>query len=176
MALGVPDPAGPVAAERVDCSGPSQNFATVRHAARDEVFLPGLHWNPLSIDDQGITALHNDHVFVVVVGMCSGCRSFAAGPKRHLAPVCSVEDVTLNAWSRLIGPRDPVCGMLHEFGEAVHGYRVLSHFRNERCYSSGYRGHEPASRPSGFAIVFWSSQGLPGRYEHGVVASNSRPT
>jgi hypothetical protein len=40
----------------VDRSGPSKNFAAMRHATPDEIFLPGIHWNPLSIDDQDIAA------------------------------------------------------------------------------------------------------------------------
>jgi hypothetical protein len=145
-ALGVLDAVGPVAAKCVDRSGSCKNLATVRYAARDEVFLAGLHWNPLPIDDQGIAAPHNDHVFVVIVHVCRGCRSFTAGPKCHLAPVCSVEDVTLNAWSRLIGPRDPVCRVLHEFGEIVHGCKTLSHSRKRWRYSSEFRRHPSASR------------------------------
>ena len=56
-----------------------------------------------------------------------GCRSFKAAPKCHLAPVRSVEDIPLNAWSRLIRPCDPVGRMLHEFWEIVHGGKTLSH-------------------------------------------------
>jgi hypothetical protein len=90
-----------MAAKCVDRSGPSQNFPAMRYAARDEVFLPGIHWNALSVDDQGIATLHNDHVFFVIVSVCRGCRSFTAGPKRHLASACSIEYVTFDSWGRL---------------------------------------------------------------------------
>ena len=126
MGLGVPDAIGSVAAKCVDRSGPSKNFAAMRHAAPDEVFLPGIHWNPLSIDDQGIAALDNDHVLVVIVGVCRGYCSFTACPKCHLAPVRSVEDITLHAWSRLIRPGDPVCRMFHEFREIVHVANIVA--------------------------------------------------
>jgi hypothetical protein len=82
VVLRVPDPIGPVATECMDRSGPSQNFATVWDAARDEIFLPGVHWDPLSIDDQGLAALHNNHVFIVIVSVYRGCSSFTAGPER----------------------------------------------------------------------------------------------
>ena len=123
-------PLGPVAAKCVDRSGSSQCFTTMRHATRDEVFFPGSHRNPLAIDDQGIATLHNGHVFVVIVGVWRGCSGLTAGPKSHLASVCSVEDKTLYAWSRLIGFRDLVGGMLHEFWKIYHGCRLLSHFHN----------------------------------------------
>ena len=41
-ALGLLSPVGPVAAECVDRSGPSKDLATMRHIARDELFLSGL--------------------------------------------------------------------------------------------------------------------------------------
>jgi hypothetical protein len=41
--IALPDAVSPVAAKCVDRSGPSKNFATVRHASRDEMFLTGLH-------------------------------------------------------------------------------------------------------------------------------------
>jgi hypothetical protein len=83
--------------------------------------------SPLMIN--GIAALHNDHVFVVIVSVCRRCCSFTASPKCHLAPVFSVEYVTLDARSRLIGLRDHVCRMFHEFGEIVHSCKTLSHSR-----------------------------------------------
>jgi hypothetical protein len=42
-----------VAAKCVDRSGRSQNFTATWHAARDEVFLPGVHWDAFSFDDLG---------------------------------------------------------------------------------------------------------------------------
>jgi len=114
-------PVGSMAAKCVDRSGSSLHFATVLDASRDDVFFPGPDRNSLAIDDQGIAALHNDHVFVVIVGVGRGCGGLRAAPKRHLASVRSVEDKTLNAWSRLIGFRDFVGGMLHEFWKIFHG-------------------------------------------------------
>src|SRR6266498_5464332 len=93
----------PVAAKCVDGSGLSQNFATMQYAPRDEVLLSGLQRNPLPVNDQGIAALDHDHVFVVVVGVRCGSRSFTAGPKRHLAAICPIEYVTLDSWGGLIG-------------------------------------------------------------------------
>jgi hypothetical protein len=38
-------------------------------------------------------ALHDQHVFVVIVGMGDGGGGFAAGPECHLAAVGAIEDV-----------------------------------------------------------------------------------
>jgi hypothetical protein len=79
------------------------------------------------------------------MGAGCGCRSFMASPKCHLAPVCSVEDVTLNARSRLIGPLDTICRIFHEFGKIVHGCKTLSHSGKRRRYSSECPLHAPAA-------------------------------
>src|SRR5437016_4226673 len=94
---------------------------------RDQVLLSGFEWNPLPLDDQGIAALNNDHIFVVVVRVRCGDRSFRATPKRHLAPVCPIEYVTLDSWGRLIGLRNSVSWMFHELGKVVHGCELVSH-------------------------------------------------
>src|SRR5207249_35209 len=117
----------------VDGSGLGQNFATVQYAPWDEVLLSGLQWNPLPVDDQGIAALNNDHVFVVIMHVHRGGRSFPAGPKRHLAPVCPIEYVTLDSWGRLVGPRNPVCWIFHELGEFVHSCELVSHASRPRA-------------------------------------------
>jgi len=115
-----PLPVSPMTPECVDRSGSSRNLTTMRHTARDEVFLACLHRNPISMNDQGVAALHNHHVFVVVMDMFRGSRGFTAGPECHLAFVCPIEHVTLNTGRRLIGAGDPVGGMFHEFREGVH--------------------------------------------------------
>jgi hypothetical protein len=110
-----------MAAKCVDRSGPSQNFTTVLDTARNEVFFPGPHMDSLAIDNQGIAALHDHHVFVVIVGVGRGYGGLRAAPKCHLASIRSIEDKALNARSRLIGFRNLVGGMLHEFWKIFHG-------------------------------------------------------
>ena len=114
-------PVGPVATECVDRSGSSQDFATMHDTARNEVFFPSPHRDSLAIDDYCIAALHDDHVFVVIVGVGRGYGVLWAAPKRHLASVRSIKDKTLYARSRLIGFRNLVGGMLHEFWKIFHG-------------------------------------------------------
>ena len=63
------DPVRAVAAEGVSCPGSSADFAGVQYAARYEVLFSRLHWNPLRLDDQGVAALHDQHIFVVIVDM-----------------------------------------------------------------------------------------------------------
>jgi len=58
-----------MAAEGMDRSGSSFDFAAMWYTLRNEVFFSRPYGNPLSIDDERIAALHNDHVFVVVVNM-----------------------------------------------------------------------------------------------------------
>jgi hypothetical protein len=115
-----------VAAEGMDSSSPSNHFATVRHSPRDEIFVSDVQRNAPPIDNQGVASLHYDYVFVVVMSMRGGWRCLTTPPKRHLAPVSSIEDVALDSRCRLICCRDPVCWMLHELGKIVHG-RLLSH-------------------------------------------------
>jgi hypothetical protein len=110
-----------MASECVDRSGPSRNLTTMRHTARDEVLLACLHRNPFPVNDQRVTALHNHHIFVLVMDMFHGGRGFTASPERHLASVGSIEYVTLGAGRGLIGAGDPVGGVLHKFRKGVHG-------------------------------------------------------
>src|ERR1035438_324461 len=121
-------PAGSMAAKCVDRSGSSHNFATVLDATRNEVFFPSPHRNSLAIDDQGIAALHDDHVFIVTVGVGRGFGGLWAAPKRHLASVRSIKDKTLHPRSRLTGFRNLVGGMLHEFWKICHSCKLFSHF------------------------------------------------
>jgi hypothetical protein len=141
----------------------------MRYAARDEVFLPGIHWNALSVDDQGIATLHNDHVFVVIVSVCRGCRSFTAGPKRHLASACSIEYVTFDSWGRLIGFRDPVCRISHELGEIVHSYETVLHFQGRLTTLLRTRP-VAASRCPAASCPFRSVEGILGNCPVGLLA------
>jgi hypothetical protein len=56
-----------VAAEGMYSPGPSDNFATVQHSPRDQIFVSGVQRNAPPIDHQGVASLHYDHVFVVVM-------------------------------------------------------------------------------------------------------------
>ena len=107
-------------AKGVDRPGPGDNFATVRSAPWNEVFLPCVHRNPLPVNNQRVAALHDQHVFIEFV-IVSGRRSgLVARPECHLASVQAVKDVAFNTGSCLIRGRNPVCRVLHEFREVVH--------------------------------------------------------
>jgi hypothetical protein len=116
----------PMAPKGMDGSSTSHDFTTVRYAARDEVFFPGFHWNPLSVDDQGVATLHDYQIFVVIVDMFRRARGFSACPKCHLAPLDPIEHVTLDPWRGLMGSGNPVGGIFHEWRKVVH---VASHCR-----------------------------------------------
>lgn len=115
-----------VPTECVDCPSSGQNFTAVQHTPRDEVFLSGPHRNSLPADNQRIAALHNCHVFVVLMRMGRRSRRLMAGPKGHLAPVRPIEHITLYAGRRLAGADYSVRSMLHELREPVHDRRVYA--------------------------------------------------
>ena len=126
-----------MAAKRVDGPGSGQDFAAMEHAPRNQVLLSGWHGDTLSLNDQRVAALDDDHILVVVVDMRGGGRGLTTGPERHLASVRAIEHVTLDSWGRLIGLRNPVCRMLHEFGEIVHSRELLSHSSRQAFISRG---------------------------------------
>src|SRR5215472_3801211 len=109
-----------MAAEGVDRSGSSFDFPTMRYTLRNKVLFSRPDENPLSVDDHRIAALHNDHVFIKVVDMFRRRGVLAACPERHLAPIASIKNVTLDARRRLTRRSNPIGGMFHEFGKAVH--------------------------------------------------------
>jgi hypothetical protein len=91
-----------MSAKGMDRSGAGNYFATVKHSSGNEVFTSRLHRNLFPVDDQGVAALDNDHVFVVVVCVFGGHCIFATCPKGHLTAVHAVEDITLDARRRLM--------------------------------------------------------------------------
>ena len=118
--LRILDAFGTVATKCVDSSSSSKDSSTMRHSTSDEIFLARSHWYAFPIDDQCVASLHNNHVFVVIMGVRCGFSCVAAGPKCHLATIFSVKHITINSRSRLMGPRYPVCRMFHELRKIVH--------------------------------------------------------
>src|SRR5215831_13524240 len=108
----------------MDCSGSSHNLTSVRYTPCDEILLPCIYWNPLSVNDEHVATLHNKHVFVIIMHMLAGSCVVRARPKCHLASVFPVEDVTFNAGCRLIRSRNSVDRMPHELGERIHGENI----------------------------------------------------
>lgn len=106
------------------------------NAAGNKIFLSSAQANPLPINDECVASLYDNHVFIEVVYVRAGVRSFSACPEGHLAPINAVKDVALNARCSLIGTRDPVRRMLHEVGEFAH--RLDFHIRKTetRCAAS----------------------------------------
>jgi hypothetical protein len=70
--LGLLDTLGSVAPKCVDRSSSSNDVAIVQHTAWNEALLASSHRDPFSVDDQGVAALNNDHVFVVIMSVCCG--------------------------------------------------------------------------------------------------------
>jgi hypothetical protein len=94
--------------------------------ASDEIFFSLPQRNALAIDDQGVAAINDDHVFVVFVNVrCGFCR-LRTGPKGHLAAVDTIKDVAIDSWRCLIRAGDSICRMLQERGEFDHG-ELFSH-------------------------------------------------
>jgi|ERR1035438_5547158 hypothetical protein len=113
---------GAVAAEGVNGSGSSDDLARVLNASRDEKFLAGFQGDAVSIDDQRVAALHDHHVFVVIVGVNGGISCLTAGPKSHLTAVHAIEHVAFDAWRGLASGSNSVRGISHELGKFVHNF------------------------------------------------------
>src|SRR5262249_55221496 len=106
--------------EGMNCPRSCYHLAAVRHTARNQVLLTSLDGDALSINQQCVATLHNQHVLIKLMDMlCVGC-GLRASPKRHLTFIDSVDDISFDTGSRLIRPNDPVRGVAHELREAVH--------------------------------------------------------
>lgn len=66
-------------------------------ASANEVLSSGTYRNAFLIDNQREATLHDVYIFVEIVNLSSGGCGFAACPKRHLAAIHAIEDVTLNS-------------------------------------------------------------------------------
>ena len=117
---GVPLPISPMTSEGMDCPRSCYYLSTVRYTARNQVFLTSFDKNASAINQQRVATLHHQHVLIEFMDVFSGGCGLIARPKRHLASVGSVEDVSFDTRSRLIRPNDPVRGVPHELREAVH--------------------------------------------------------
>ena len=60
------NPYGALAPEGMNCSGTGDGRTPVPGPFRNEILFSGSDWNALAIDNQCITALQNDEVFVVL--------------------------------------------------------------------------------------------------------------
>jgi hypothetical protein len=111
-------------------SGTSVRFTSVRESLRDEILVASSNRDALAINNQGIAALHDNHVFVEVMHVWRRRGRFPASPECHLAPVHSIKDVPFYPRSRLTAGCDPVGGMLHEIWEIVHSFAADNKVRN----------------------------------------------
>jgi hypothetical protein len=109
-----------MAPESMDSSRSSNHFTAVHHAAWDEILLTWTYWNAPSVDDEGVTALHDKDVFVIFMRVLGRPRILEARPKCHLASIFPIKDIAFNAGRCLIRPLNSVCRILHEIRESVH--------------------------------------------------------
>ena len=109
-----------LAAEGMNRSGSGDNLATMPESARDEVFFSGPERNAFVVKNQGIAALDDYHVLVVVVDVWGRKGGLVAGPECHLTPTDAVINVAFNTRCGLTGGRDSVCGRLHELRKIFH--------------------------------------------------------
>ncbi len=75
-------------------------------------------------NDQRVAALHDQHVFVVLMNVEFGRWVVLACPERHLAAFRPTEDIALDSQRRLIAFRDFIQRSLHEGGKVVHKYAL----------------------------------------------------
>jgi hypothetical protein len=69
----------------------------VHQALSNEVFFSRSNGNSLSIDDQRVATLYDDHVFIVLAGLSSRRRCLVTLPKGHLASIRAVIYVAFHA-------------------------------------------------------------------------------
>src|SRR5215468_5775123 len=81
----------PVTSERMDGSCSRQNLATMRHTARNHVLLASFDRDALSVNQQRIATLHNQHVLIEFMDMLCGRCGLSTSPKRPLAMISSLE-------------------------------------------------------------------------------------
>jgi hypothetical protein len=101
-------------------SGASDNVATMPESSRDEVFFSGFDRNASVTKNQGIAALDDYHVLVILVNVRSRMGGFVASPECHLTPTDAVINVALNTRCGLTAGRDSVCDRLHELWKIFH--------------------------------------------------------
>lgn len=89
-------PVGAPAAKSVDCSSSGEDLAAVRDTARDQEFIATMQRDAISVDEQRVTALDDNHVFIVRVHVRRRLSGLAASPKRHLATVEAVENIAFH--------------------------------------------------------------------------------
>lgn len=89
-------------------------------ASWNEVLFASTNGNSLFTDDQRVAALHDDHIFVVVVNVGSRTCRFVARPKSHLAFICPIKHIAFHAWRRLALFCDSVRSRTHELGKFIH--------------------------------------------------------
>jgi hypothetical protein len=62
---------GPMRSKRMNRPRSCDNFSSMGDSSPNYIFLSGREWNAPTIQDQRITTLHHDHVFVIVVRVFS---------------------------------------------------------------------------------------------------------
>jgi len=55
----------------MNCPRSRNDLASVHYAGRNHILLPRFNGNALSVDEQRVAALHDEHVLVELMGMLS---------------------------------------------------------------------------------------------------------
>jgi hypothetical protein len=96
----------------------------MRESLGDKIFLPGSDRDSPAVDHQRVTAVNHNYVFVIFVDVRRGFRNLVASPERHLAAVCAIKNVTLDAGSRLAAGRNLICTGFHELRKIAHRFSL----------------------------------------------------
>lgn len=96
---------GPPSAKGMNGPGSGNDFPAMAHSSGDEVFVARTQRNAFIIKDKSVGAVNDDHIFVEVMHVRSGNGCLMAGPERHLSSIRAVENIALDARSRLTGNR-----------------------------------------------------------------------
>src|SRR5579864_4510375 len=100
----------------------------------------------MAVDDQRITALHDHHVFIVIVHVLGRFRISHTSPECHLHAVEAIKDVAFDSRSRLARSANSIRRILHEIRKGVHV--VLSCLFDTYC--------------TPFHTILWNSSSIAG--------------
>lgn len=73
-----------------------RDLAAMPEPLRDEIFFPRSDRDTIFTEDQGVAALHYEHVFVEGVNVRRGNRRLLACPESHLTIIHAVIHVALD--------------------------------------------------------------------------------
>jgi hypothetical protein len=111
-------PPGSLAPENVDRSRARRDLHALERPLWDQEFVASDQLDPQLCHDHDTPSLDHDHVLIEVVRVHSGHAILATAPESDLAPVSTVEQITLDAFRELRRSSDAVQGFFMNSGKS----------------------------------------------------------